>query len=123
MLSLNRKGTRDVTVVEMLPKLGRGIGISTRWTIMRTLRELGVSMVSSARVERITDKGVIIEVDGEGRLIEADTVVIAVGHRSEDALLEELRTKAPEVYGIGDCVEPRTALEAIREACDIAISI
>ncbi|MCK4964919.1 MAG: FAD-dependent oxidoreductase, partial [Dehalococcoidia bacterium] len=30
MLSLNRKGTKDITIVEMLPKLARGIGISTR---------------------------------------------------------------------------------------------
>jgi 2,4-dienoyl-CoA reductase (NADPH2) len=123
MLSLNRKGTKNVTIVEMLPKLGRGIGISTRWTIMRTLRELGISMVSSAKVERITDKGVIVKIDGEDKLIEADTVVIAVGHRSNNELLEELKAKAPEVYGIGDCVEPRTALEAIREAYDIAIRI
>lgn len=123
MLSLNRKGTKDITIVEMLPKLARGIGISTRWTIMRALREVGVSMVSSAKVERITDKGVIAEIDGEEKFIEADTVVIAVGHRSEGRLLEELRAKAPEVYGIGDCVEPRTALEAIREAYDVAIRI
>jgi 2,4-dienoyl-CoA reductase (NADPH2) len=123
MLSLNRKGTKNVSIVEMLPKLGRGIGISTRWTIMRTLRELGISMVSSAKVERITDKGVMVKIDGENKLIEADTVVIAVGHRSNNKLLEELKAKAPEVYGIGDCVEPRTALEAIREAYDIAIRI
>ena len=123
MLSLNRRGTKHVTIVEMLPKIGRGIGISTRWTIMRALREVGVSMVSSAKVERITDKGVIVEIDGEDKLIEADTVVIAVGHRSDDKLLEELRAKAPEVHGIGDCIEPRTALEAIREAYDIAIRI
>ncbi|MGB2856194.1 MAG: FAD-dependent oxidoreductase, partial [Dehalococcoidia bacterium] len=123
MLSLNRRGTKHVTIVEMLPKIGRGIGISTRWTIMRALRKVGVSMVGSAKVERITDKGVIVEIDGEDKLIEADTVVIAVGHRSEDGLLEELRAKLPEVYGIGDCMEPRTALEAIREAYDIAIRI
>jgi 2,4-dienoyl-CoA reductase (NADPH2) len=123
MLSLNRKGTKNVTIVEMLPKLGRGIGISTRWTIMRTLRELGISMVSSAKVERITDKGVMVKIDGEDKLIEADTVIIAVGHRSNNKLLEELKWKALEVYGIGDCVEPRTALEAIREAYDIAIRI
>jgi len=123
MLSLNRRGTKHVTIVEMLPRIGRGIGISTRWTIMRALREVGVSMVSSAKVERITDEGVIVEIDGEDKLIEADTVVIAVGHRSDDGLLEKLKAKLPEVHGIGDCIEPRTALEAIREAYDIAIRI
>jgi len=123
MLSLHRKGSKSITIVEMLPKLARGIGLSTRWTIMRSLREFGVSMVSNAAVERITDAGVMATIDGEDRLIPADTVVIAVGHRAEGGLLEELRAKAPEVHGIGDCVEPRTALEAIREAHDIAIKI
>jgi len=123
MLLLNRKGTKNITIVEMLPKIGRGIGISTRWTIMRRLREVGVSIVTRATVERITDTGVIAKIDGEDRSIEADTVAIAVGHRSNDTLFKELEGKASEVYSIGDCVEPRTALEAIREAYDIAIMI
>lgn len=123
MLLLNRRGTKNISILEMLPKIGRGIGISTRWTIMRRLTEVGVSMVSSATVERITDIGVIAKIDGEDKLIEADTVVIAVGHRSNDKLFKELEGKASEVYSIGDCVEPRTALEAIREAHDVAIMI
>ncbi|MFC1822721.1 FAD-dependent oxidoreductase [Thermodesulfobacteriota bacterium] len=123
MLSLNRKGTKDITIVEMLPKIGRSIGVSTRWTIFRTLKELGVSLLTNARVERVNDHGVIVEIDGDEKLLEADTIVIAAGHKSHNSLLDKLKMKLPEIYGIGDCTEPRTALEAIREAYDIANKI
>jgi len=107
----------------MLPRLGRSIGMSTRWTILGTLKELGISLMTKTRVKKINDKGVIVEIDGEERLIEAETIVLSAGHKSEDSLLEELKGKFPEVHGIGDCIEPRTALEAIREAFDIAVKI
>ena len=49
-------------------------------------------------------------------------VVIAVGVKQENALVKELRETAPELrlHVIGDCYDPRTALEAIHEGFKIA---
>jgi len=46
--------------------------------------------------------------------IETETVVLALGTESNNALAKELQGKVP-VKVVGDAVKPRKALEAIRE--------
>lgn len=110
---------RDVTVLEMLEKLGADIGISTRWTILKDARELGVKFVESCCVQRITGGGVVAVRGGKDREFEANAVVIAVGSSPNRELEHELRTAGVmdgiEFYEVGDCKEPRKAMEAIHE--------
>ncbi|MFC1964539.1 hypothetical protein ACFLWG_00835 [Chloroflexota bacterium] len=37
----------------------------------------------------------------------------------ENRLVEELKGVVPEIFAIGDCMEPRNALFAIREGAEI----
>jgi hypothetical protein len=46
--------------------------------------------------------------------IAAETVVLALGAKSQNSLLQELEGKVPEIYSIGDCVSPRKMIEAIQ---------
>jgi hypothetical protein len=43
-----------------------------------------------------------------------ETVILALGLRADRSLADALADRA-EVYSIGDCVEPREALEAVWE--------
>jgi 2,4-dienoyl-CoA reductase (NADPH2) len=111
---LNR-GSRDVTVVEMMKRPGQDIGRSTRWTVMAELRRLGVSIRRNTRVVGIRPEGVETE-DAQGHsLLNADSVVVAAGSVRENRLLSEIEALISEVYIIGDAKEPRNALEAIKE--------
>jgi len=57
------------------------------------------------------DKGVAIaDKDGKRSVLEADSIVFAVGLKADDGLVEALQDKVPEVYAIGDCVEPRKVI-------------
>jgi 2,4-dienoyl-CoA reductase (NADPH2) len=114
---------KKVTILEMLDKVGKDIGRTTRWTIMQSLRRHNVEMIRVATAVRITDSGVVYRQDGEEKLAEADTVVIAVGTQSESRLFDALQGLVPEVYRVGDCIQPRTALEAIHEAAHIGRQI
>jgi hypothetical protein len=49
----------------------------------------------------------------------ADTVVLAVGHRSDRTLLWELETAKVEVHVIGDCVVPRNIMQATSQGFHI----
>jgi 2-enoate reductase len=50
----------------------------------------------------------------------AETVVIALGLRANHRLAEGLRAEAGlEVHVVGDCVEPREALEAVWEGFEV----
>lgn len=115
LAELVNKGSKKITVVEMLKKAGRDIGSSTRWTVMAELRRLGVTVMTSARVVKIADGGVRIEKEKGEDFLTADSVVIAAGAESEDALLRAAGNAVSEIYTIGDAKEPRNALEAIRE--------
>ena len=50
-------------------------------------------------------------------------MVLAVGVKPDNHLEEELKGAVPEMYAIGDCVEPRDALDAISEGAEIGRKI
>ncbi|WP_202320211.1 oxidoreductase [Archaeoglobus neptunius] len=114
---------KNVTIVEMLPKIGADIGISTRWTVLLYLNQKGVKMLTNTKAVEIRPGSVVVERDGKKEELKCDTAVIAVGTRPNNGLYEELSGKVSELYKIGDCVKPRKALDATREAADLALKI
>jgi len=116
---------KDVTLVEMLPKIGQDIGITTRWTVLLYLRERGVKILTNKRAVEIKRGALVIEdvQSGERNEIPCDTVILAVGTKPNDGLYDELVGKVPEVYKIGDCAKPRKAIDATHEAADLALKI
>jgi len=116
---------KDVTLVEMLPKIGQDIGITTRWTVLLYLRERGVKILTNKRAVEIKRGALVIEdvQSGERDEIPCDTVILAVGTKPNDGLYDELVGKVPEVYKIGDCAKPRKAIDATHEAADLALKI
>ena len=113
----------QVTILEMLDRIGQDMGITTRASVRHHLRLHDVKVVTKATARRITEKGVIYEHDGQEELAGADTVVIATGSKPETELYDALQGELPEVYRVGDCVKARTACEAIEEAALIARKI
>ncbi len=120
---LSSRGAKEVTLVEMLPKVCRDVGISTRWTILADLRNLGVEMVRNAPARRIEPDGVVVEVGGEERKLPADVVIIAAGTCPVNGLYQELKDAGAEVCLIGDAREARKAFDAIREGLETALAL
>ncbi|HOX29380.1 MAG TPA: FAD-dependent oxidoreductase, partial [bacterium] len=80
LLYLATHGIKDVTLVEMISKVGRDIGKSTRWTMMHDISRFGVKVLINTKVLEINGEGVVVEKKGAGvETIPADTVVIAAG--------------------------------------------
>lgn len=122
LLRLLNRGTREVTVVEALPKVGSDIGISTRWIMLKNLRRLGVKVITGAKIKEINREGAVIEKESEDNggaaetvLLPADTVVLAVGAVPDNDIYTRLQEKVEQLYLIGDAVSPRKLTEAIRE--------
>jgi Pyruvate/2-oxoglutarate dehydrogenase complex, dihydrolipoamide dehydrogenase (E3) component, and related enzymes len=103
--------------------LGRGIERNVYLTLRNRLIEKGVQLFANSPVVEIRDKGVYIAFEGDLVFLKADTVVLAVGVKPEKDLIEALKRVVPEVYAIGDCVEPRDAMWAVREGAEIARQI
>ncbi|MFC1926164.1 FAD-dependent oxidoreductase [Chloroflexota bacterium] len=104
-----------VTILEMLAHMGSDIGKTTRWVVLRRLKEAGIKMETKAIAEEITDDGVKVNQDGESKFFECDTAVLAVGLEANRKLAQELEGRVPNLYLVGDCVAPRRIKESIEE--------
>ena len=130
-VELTSKGKRNITILEMKNKIGGRFGISTRWVIMKQIDDAGINSITGIRVKNISTKSikkkdkVCITYEEEKKDIKifADTVIIAAGYKSNQDLTKKLNGKIDELYKIGDCVEVRTALEAIHEGFEVGLRI
>ena len=80
--------------------------------LLKLLDDHQVKILTNSRVIKITESGVTCPT----QQIPADTVVLAVGMQSINGCSAEiLRDHVPEVYAIGDCVQPRHVMDAMWE--------
>jgi NADH dehydrogenase FAD-containing subunit len=92
-------------------------------TLRERLVDREVMIFPFSTVFEIRDNGVYIVSDNELLFLPADTVVMAVGARPENRLLNELQGTVPELYAIGDCARVRNAKEAVNEGCELGHKI
>ena len=130
-VELTSKGKRNITILEMKNKIGGRFGISTRWVIMKQIVDAGINSITGIKVKSMSTKSikkkdkvcVTYEDDKKDIKIFADTVIIAAGYKSNQDPTKKLNGKIDELYRIGDCVEVRTALEAIHEGFEVGLKI
>jgi len=115
---------KKVTIVEMTYGVANDMNMFSRFYLVDKLAELGIEILTNTTAKEITGKGVVtVDINGNKQVIEADTVVLAVGFSSNNELGEKLRGKIPEVYTIGDCMELGKIWGAIHGASRIARQI
>ncbi len=115
---------RQVSIVEILETIAADASLKTRPFLVARLEKQGVQMFSKVSHEERTDEGLNI-IDGEGKhvTLEADSIVCACGTKPDNELFRELEGKVPELYAIGDCVQPRKILDAIHEGAAVGQKI
>jgi 2,4-dienoyl-CoA reductase (NADPH2) len=117
------KGSQDITIVEMLSKIGKDIGQSTRWSILQDIHRRGIKTQVSSKIIEITLEAVVYEKENNLVSLPAKTVILAVGAVPENSLYEQLKPVIPELYLIGDAKSPRKAIEAVREGFEVGLKI
>jgi 2,4-dienoyl-CoA reductase (NADPH2) len=118
------KRDRKVTIVDTAEEMGEGLVANTKTRLFWWLFKRGVTMMTEVKYEEITDKGLtIITKEGKRQTIEADSIVPAIPLTPNTELLQSLEEKAPEIYPIGDCREPRLIIDAIADGSRIAHAI
>jgi len=119
---LARKG-KKVTILELLPRIARDIGVTNRTAMRERIQEAGITVLTSAETKEISETEVTVEVEGKMQPIEADTVVISVGFRPDSNLREALEGKVPVLHIIGDSNEPGKILGAIHDGWRLGCGI
>lgn len=113
-----------VTIVEMLPAVAEDEAPGARMLLRQRLRDKGVTLITGATVEEITDDGAVIEKNGEEQTLSGmDHIVLACGARAVENLSDKVRDTVPEVHIIGDAKQPRRALEAIGEGAKVGRAV
>lgn len=121
-LELAQDGHR-VTVVEAAEEIARDMLMLNRTSLLRSLEEAGVELLTSTSVQAVTEDGVrVAGPDGE-QVLEADTVIAAFGLRPATAQVEALQAQGLSVRPVGDCVAPRKVGDAINDGYELAMSL
>jgi 2,4-dienoyl-CoA reductase-like NADH-dependent reductase (Old Yellow Enzyme family)/thioredoxin reductase len=117
---LSQQGT-SVTLVEMTGEIGADLELGEKMWFLEHLQEAGVKVLTNTKIDAVTAEGVrTVDRDWQGEVFAVDTVVLALGARPENALVEDLKDLGIEMYSIGDCVEPRNIYEAVHEGARVA---
>jgi NADH dehydrogenase FAD-containing subunit len=115
---------KEVTLIEMLEEIASDLVTHLKYYLSQRLAEKGVTLLTSTKVKELGKHYVLVENSSGTRKIEGfDTIVLALGSKSDDRIAKDLEGKVPALYVIGDASEPREALEAVYEGEEIAIKI
>jgi len=115
LFKMATRGTKQVTLVEMLEKVGQEIGKSTRWGMMQELARINVATYTRATVTEITADGLNVEKDGTVESIRADTVVIAAGAASHNPLQAVVEKLGIAFTIAGDAGKVALAFDAVHQ--------
>jgi NADPH-dependent 2,4-dienoyl-CoA reductase/sulfur reductase-like enzyme len=110
-LFLEEKKVFPLVITEPTDKLGGNVGLRTGLFARNSVTG------SPTTVEEIKDGSVILQREGNFEELQVKNVVLAVGMRNNNDLVEELKAEGivEELYLVGDCNLPRTLKESIEE--------
>ncbi len=123
LYELATRGTKEIVVIEMLPKMGKDIGKTTRWGILQDMSRSKIKTRTTSRALEITPAGVKVEREGQIEEIPADTVVLAAGSASYNPLQAVIDKKRIPCRVIGDAGRVGLAFDAVHQGFEAGRSI
>jgi len=108
-------GSKQVTLIEMIDKLGTNFGRSTRWGMLQDLTRYAVDARTKAKVLEITPSGIIIDQEGKCQELLADSVVLAVGTGAHNPLKRVIEEQSLPYRIVGDAAHPAMVFDAIHQ--------
>ena len=114
----------EVTIIEMRDGIAMDDHPATQKLLLERLNQNHVQMITSATVKTVHPDGVDYEKDGKTEKLGGfDSVILAFGTRSNQALMEELKDIRAEVVMVGDAVKAGNAVEAIYRGAVLGTSL
>jgi len=95
----------------------------THRALLQRLVERRIPVYANTAVLEIGLESVTVRLGDEITALPCRSVVLAVGTTPVDGLVGELEGAVPEVYTVGDCVQPGTAARAAYSAARLALQI
>ena len=121
-----REMGKTVTIVEAMPKIlaVNGPLCSANSEMLEALVPFkGIETVASAKATDYDGKTLTVETAAGSKAIAADTVILAVGYASENALYKKLRDTGLTVHLLGDARQVSNIMYAIWDAYEVASTL
>lgn len=122
-LMLDKQG-KDVTVVEMLDKVLAKAKESPnqRFAVMAEIEKSNIKVMTGTTLTRVDKNKVLVTASSGGseEEIPCDTLVIAVGFKTNNSLRDMLGDKIKKVYVIGDNRNPAKVKDAVHDGYHVA---
>ena len=117
------RGTKDITIIEMLDVIGKDFGKSTRWGMLQDVKRYNITPLSGAKALEITPKGLKIESSQGIEDIPADTIVLAAGSKSENSLIDIIKARNIPCDVVGDAHSIGMAFDAVHNGYAAGMNI
>ena len=113
----------QVSIIEMLPQIMKDGEPSPAKYMKERFRANGVKIYTSTKLTEVGDHCVIAEREGESFTIEnVDTVIIAVGVRSNRSLLDHVEDLSCKIMKVGDANGVKNGYLGIREGFEAGLN-
>ena len=113
----------QVTLVEMLPEVGTDMDALAKAMLLGRLKKQRMAIHTRTKVTRLTKNEALAQQDDKIIRLPIETVIMAVGVRSNRDLAGALEHSGLEIYVVGDAFQPRKALEAIWEGFEVGLKV
>ncbi|WP_233520613.1 oxidoreductase [Flocculibacter collagenilyticus] len=117
---------REITLLQRkTTKVGKGLGKTTGWIHRATLKHKQVKMLAGVSYKKVTDEGLLIEIDGQEQLLAVDNIIVCAGQEPLRELYDGLEQNGMPVDLIGgaDVAAELDAKRAIRQGAELAASL
>ncbi|WP_449276845.1 oxidoreductase [Leucobacter sp. GX24907] len=117
---------RSITMLQRkTSRPGSSLGLTTGWIHRAEVQRRGVEAIAGVRYDEIVPGGIRITIDGESRLLQADTIVLCTGQESVNGLAAALEGFgiAPRVIGGALLAGELDAQRAIRQGTETAAAL
>ncbi|MDR1573849.1 MAG: FAD-dependent oxidoreductase, partial [Clostridiales Family XIII bacterium] len=113
-----------VTVLEMLPQCAGDMGSIRKINVMESIAEKNIVTVTNTAAKEIRSGEVVALCGDKERIFPCDRVVMAIGAEALDGSLLErtCRDNGTAYFAVGDAARARKAIDATREAFDVAMT-
>ena len=108
---------KDVTMVEILPKilLTADHFVANDQNIRYLVEHSGVNIMTGTKLTEVLDDGVMVDIGGEKKKLDCDSVVFAAGFRPDHNLYRAIKDAGFEAVQIGDNIKPGKVIDAIHQ--------
>ena len=121
----------DVVMVSVHGPEKLALGMESRlrrWFILDLWPKMGIPLYSHSQLQEVVNEGLVIrhmKWGGRTTLLEGEKVIFAMNLKKDNSLISALRNSSAAVgiHLIGDCVRPRSILEALHEGYDVGTNI